>query len=78
MTAQLLCPVQNFIAITSLQLGWEPNEISIKFELLWNNRLWTLDPVLLPIATKLATRQRKVIEFNEDYIAGENLLSFLK
>ena len=34
-TAQLLWHVQNFIAITSLKLGWEGCEISIEFEFLW-------------------------------------------
>ena len=35
MTAQLSCHVQNSIAIISLQLEWEQNEIFIKFELRW-------------------------------------------
>ena len=33
--------MQNFIAITSLQLEWEQNEISIEFELWWKNCLLT-------------------------------------
>ena len=32
--------VQNFMAITSLKLGWEQNDISIKFELRWKNCSW--------------------------------------
>ena len=39
-TTQLSCHVQNFIAITPLQLGWQQNRISIKFELRWKNRWW--------------------------------------
>ena len=34
-TAQLPCHVQNFVAIISLEFGWEQNEISITFELWW-------------------------------------------
>ena len=37
-TAQLSCHVQNFVAITVLELRWEWNEISIEFELRWKNR----------------------------------------
>ena len=37
-TAQLSCHVQNFVAITILELRWERNEISIEFELRWKNR----------------------------------------
>ena len=40
-TAQLSCHVQNSIAITSLQFGWEQNEISIEFELRCKNLSWT-------------------------------------
>ena len=40
MTAQLSCHVQNFIVITSLQLGWGQNEFSIEFELWWKNISW--------------------------------------
>ena len=39
-TEQLSCHMQNFIAITSLQLGWEQNEISIDFKLWWQNLSW--------------------------------------
>ena len=39
-TAQLLCHVQNFTGIISLQLGWEQNEISNKFKLQWKNCSW--------------------------------------
>ena len=39
-TAQLTCHVQNFMVITSIYLGWEQNEISIKFELQWKIHLW--------------------------------------
>ena len=34
---QLSCHVQNFVAIIVLELRWEWNEISIKFELRWKN-----------------------------------------
>ena len=44
-TAQLLWHVQNFVATTFSEFGWEPQEISIKFGLLWNNRQWNA-PVL--------------------------------
>ena len=37
-TAQLSCHVQNFVAITVLELRWVWNEISIEFELRWKNR----------------------------------------
>ena len=37
-TVQLSCHVQNFVAITVLELRWEWNEISIEFELRWKNR----------------------------------------
>ena len=42
MIAQLSCHVQNFVAITWLQLGWEKNEFSIEFEfeLRWKTYLW--------------------------------------
>ena len=43
-TAQLWCPVQNLIAITSLQHGWERNETSIKLELQLKNRSWKGTP----------------------------------
>ena len=36
-TAQLLCHVQNFVAITLLDSRWEWNEISIEFEMQWKN-----------------------------------------
>ena len=39
-TAQLSCHVQNFIAITLLYRRWQQNEISIEFELRWENRSW--------------------------------------
>ena len=39
-TAQLSCHVQHFIAATSQNLGWEQNEISIKFVLRWKKRSW--------------------------------------
>ena len=32
MAAILLCHVENFLVITSLQIGWEQNEISIEFD----------------------------------------------
>ena len=38
-TGRLSCHVQNFVAITSLQLIWE-NEISIEFELRLKHRSW--------------------------------------
>ena len=34
-TAQLSSYLQAFVTITSLQLGWEQNELSIQFELRW-------------------------------------------
>ena len=37
---QLSWHVQNFIGITSLQLGRKQNEVSTEFELQWKNRLW--------------------------------------
>ena len=37
--ATKFCTWQNFRAITLPQLGWEQNEMSIKFELRWKNRL---------------------------------------
>ena len=40
MTAQLSCHVQIVVAIDSLQLGCEHNEISTEFELRWKNRSW--------------------------------------
>ena len=40
MTTHMLYHVQNFIAITSVQLGWEQNYISMEFELLWKWNLW--------------------------------------
>ena len=36
-TAQLLCHVQNFVAITVLKSRWEWNKISIVFKLRWKN-----------------------------------------
>ena len=39
-TAQLSWHVQNFVAITVLELRWEWNEISMEFELRWINRLF--------------------------------------
>ena len=39
-TAQLSWHLQNFIAITSLHLGWKQKELSVKFELWWKNRSW--------------------------------------
>ena len=36
-TAQLLFYMPNFVTISSLQLGWEQNEIFIKFEWLENH-----------------------------------------
>ena len=39
-TAQLSCHVQNFVAITVLESRREWNEISIEFELRWQNRKW--------------------------------------
>ena len=38
--AQLLCHVQNFIAIPILESRWEWNEIAIEFELRWKKRKW--------------------------------------
>ena len=38
-TAQLSCHVQNFVAITVLELMWEWNEISTEFELRWKKPL---------------------------------------
>ena len=38
--AQLSCHVQNVLAITSLQLGWQQNEMSIIFKLRRKNRSW--------------------------------------
>ena len=38
-TPQLSCHVQNCIAITALQVGWEQNEISIEFGSWWKNCL---------------------------------------
>ena len=40
MSPQLSCNVQHFIATTSLQPGWEQNEISIKLELWRKNHTW--------------------------------------
>ena len=39
-TAKLSWHMQIFIAITSIKLGWEQNEISIKFQLWWRSRSW--------------------------------------
>ena len=36
----LSCHAQNFIAITSLQLGLEKNEVAFEFELRWEKRSW--------------------------------------
>ena len=55
--------MQNFIAITSLQLGWDKNEFFIGFELWWKNRsrngplclanTWTIDDLSVrPSRTK--------------------------
>ena len=46
-TAQLSCHVQHFIAITSILIGWKPNEISIKSVLWWKNHLWNSPHVWL-------------------------------
>ena len=37
MTAQPSCQMQNFVAIASLEFGWEQNEISIEYLLLYEN-----------------------------------------
>ena len=37
MTAQLSCHVQNFVAITLSEFGWEQNKIFIVFELWWKS-----------------------------------------
>ena len=36
-TAQLSCYVKNYVAITGLEFEGEPNDISIKFEVLWQD-----------------------------------------
>ena len=48
-TAQLLCHVQNFIGITSLQLRWDQNEISIEFELRWKNCSWNGSQIIYSV-----------------------------
>ena len=39
-TGQLSGHVQNFLAITSFEFGWEQNEISLTFELWWKKYQW--------------------------------------
>ena len=39
-TAVLSCYVHNYVAITSLEFGWDQNEISITFEFWWKNCEW--------------------------------------
>ena len=56
MTAQLSCHVQDFIAIISLQLGWEQNEISIKFEFQQKKALREMGPCYAYSVVNLSIR----------------------
>ena len=37
MTAPMSCHIQNFVAISVLELRWELNKISFEFELRWKH-----------------------------------------
>ena len=72
-TVQLSCHVRNFIAIASLQLEWEQDEISIEIELRWKNRSWHGPQYTSNRPHQSTTKRRSCVYIfvrNRDYIDG--------
>ena len=56
--AQLLCLVQNFVALTVLESRWDWKEIYTKFELRWTNCWWSVTAVECITVTSYWARWR--------------------